>query len=148
MHWLHPFLNPPSDSTERQCTTYDGDLMPGLISSLAILVKKLTDYVTAANIRIPRQNYTRKHTGLRKMKHSHRLPLSVFRSRQHITRQRQSLLHICSHTHTRLTALCPGLPRRAGTRKVKPIWILLEQEIVSGSGISWACASLHIAPDR
>ena len=38
----------------------------------------------------------------------------------------------------RLTALCPGLPRRAGTRKVKPIWILLEQEPVSGSGISWA----------
>ena len=30
--------------------------------------------------------------------------------------------------HTRLTALCPGLPRWAGTRKVKPIWILLEQE--------------------
>ena len=39
------------------------------------------------------------------------------------------------HTHTRLTALCPGLP---GTRKVKPIWILLKQETVSGSGISWA----------
>ena len=51
-------------------------------------------------------------------------------------------------THTRLTALCPGLPGWAGTRKVKPIWILLEQEIVSGSGISWACASLHLAPDR
>ena len=43
-----------------------------------------------------------------------------------------------SHTHTRLTALCPGLPRWAGTRKVKPIWILLEQETVSGSDISWA----------
>jgi len=27
---------------------------------------------------------------------------------------------------------------QAGTRKVKPIWILLEQETVSGSGISWA----------
>ena len=34
-------------------------------------------------------------------------------------------------THTRLTALCPGLPRWAGTRKVKPIWILLKQETVS-----------------
>jgi len=32
------------------------------------------------------------------------------------------------HTHTRLTALCPGLPRWASTRKVKPIWILLKQE--------------------
>ena len=41
-------------------------------------------------------------------------------------------------THTRFTALCPGLPGRAGTRKVKPIWILRKQETVSGSGISWA----------
>ena len=39
---------------------------------------------------------------------------------------------------TRLTALCPGLPGWSGTRKVKPIWILLTQETVSGSGISWA----------
>ena len=30
------------------------------------------------------------------------------------------------------------LPRWAGTRKVKPIWILLKQETASGSGISWA----------
>ena len=29
------------------------------------------------------------------------------------------------HTHTRLTALFSGLPGWAGTRKVKPIWILL-----------------------
>ena len=43
-----------------------------------------------------------------------------------------------THTHTRLTALFPGLPRWAGARKVKPIWILLKQETVSGSGISWA----------
>ena len=39
---------------------------------------------------------------------------------------------------TGLTALCPGLPGWAGTRKVKPIWILMEQETVSGSGISRA----------
>ena len=39
---------------------------------------------------------------------------------------------------TRLTALFPGLPRWAGTRKVKPIWILLKQETVSGNGINWA----------
>ena len=45
---------------------------------------------------------------------------------------------LCIHTHTRLTALCPGLRGWAGTRKVKPIWILLKQETVSGSGISWA----------
>ena len=43
-----------------------------------------------------------------------------------------------AHTHTHLTALCPGLPGWTGTRKVKPIWILLKQETVSGSGISWA----------
>ena len=42
------------------------------------------------------------------------------------------------NTHTRLTALCLGLPGWAGTRKVKPNWILLKQETVSGSGISWA----------
>ena len=40
-------------------------------------------------------------------------------------------------THIRFTALCPGLSGWAGTRKVKPIWILLKQETVSGSGISW-----------
>ena len=55
---------------------------------------------------------------------------------------------LCTHTHTRLTALFPGLPRLAGSRKVKPIWILLKQETVSGSGISWAYASLHLTPDR
>jgi len=43
-----------------------------------------------------------------------------------------------SHIHTRLTALFPGPPTWAGTRNVKPIWILLKQETVSGSGISWA----------
>jgi len=42
------------------------------------------------------------------------------------------------YTHTRLMALCPGLTGWAGTRKVKPIWILLKQETLSGSGISWA----------
>ena len=57
---------------------------------------------------------------------------------------RKGTLHPClsdtsTHIHhTRFTALCPGLPGWAGTRKVKPIWILMEQETVSGSGISWA----------
>ena len=48
--------------------------------------------------------------------------------------------HACTHacTHTRLTALFLGLPRWAGTRKVKPIWILLKQYTVSCSGTSWA----------
>ena len=43
-----------------------------------------------------------------------------------------------THTHTRLTALCLGVPGWAGTRKVKPIWILLKLETVSGNGIGWA----------
>ena len=50
----------------------------------------------------------------------------------------QKTADIYTHTHTCLTALCLGLPGSASTRKVKPIWILLEQETVSGSGISWA----------
>jgi len=48
----------------------------------------------------------------------------------------------------RLTALRPGLPRSAGTRKVRPIWILLKQETVSGSGISWATCKSALAPER
>jgi len=43
-----------------------------------------------------------------------------------------------SNRYTCLVALCPGLPGWAGTRKVKPIWILLKQEAVSGRGINWA----------
>ena len=37
-------------------------------------------------------------------------------------------LYLLYSSYTRLTALCPGLPGRAGTRKVKPVWILLKQE--------------------
>ena len=47
------------------------------------------------------------------------------------------LCKLCTYTHTRLTALCPGLPGWTCTRKVKPIWILQKQKTVSGSGISW-----------
>ena len=51
-------------------------------------------------------------------------------------------LWICAcvppHTHTRLMALFPGSPRWATTRSVKPIWILLKQETMNGSGISYA----------
>ena len=49
-----------------------------------------------------------------------------------------------THTRTRLMALFLGLPRSASTRKVKPIWILLKQETMSGSGIS--CAICKSAP--
>ena len=46
-------------------------------------------------------------------------------------------LQLQLHTHP-FKGPFPGLPRWANTRKVKPIWILLKQETVSGSGISWA----------
>ena len=42
-----------------------------------------------------------------------------------------------THTHT-FNGPFLGLPGWAGTRKVKPIWILLKQETVSSSGISRA----------
>ena len=52
-----------------------------------------------------------------------------------------------THTRVQLTALFAEVPRSAGTRKEKPIWILLKQETVGGSGISWAivqvCNSLQ-----
>jgi len=34
--------------------------------------------------------------------------------------------------------LCPGLAGWASTRKVKPVWILLKQKAMSGSGVCWA----------
>ena len=53
-------------------------------------------------------------------------------------RTRPIPVYIYIYTHTRLTALCPGLPGWAGTRKVKPSWILLKQETVSSIDIRWA----------
>jgi len=47
------------------------------------------------------------------------------------------LLPAQQYNNAHLTALCLGLPRWASTSKVKPIWIILKQETVSGSGISW-----------
>ena len=47
--------------------------------------------------------------------------------------------HTHTHTHThQFYCPFPGLPGSVCTRKAKPIWILLKQETVSGSGISWA----------
>jgi len=53
-------------------------------------------------------------------------------------------IHLPTNTHTRLTAFFPGLPRWASARKVRPIWILLKQETVSLSGISWAICKLQV----
>jgi len=47
--------------------------------------------------------------------------------------------YIVTHTHTTpFNAPFSGTTRVSRYRKVKPIWILLEQETVSGSSISWA----------
>ena len=50
-------------------------------------------------------------------------------------------IYLCIRLHRhihRSTAIFLGQPGWAGTRKVKPVWILPKQETVSGSGISWA----------
>jgi len=60
---------------------------------------------------------------------------------------RHQLITTTNTNVLRPTGLCPRLPRWAGTGKVKPIWILLKQETMSGSGISWAYANLHLAQD-
>ena len=53
------------------------------------------------------------------------LPCGILMSEK----ERQSPTNVVhTHTHTRLTALFPGLPRWAGTGKVKPIWILLKKD--------------------
>ena len=58
------------------------------------------------------------------------------------------LTHTHTHTHTRLTALFPGVPRWAGTRKVKTsefYWSKRQWVAVASAG---PYASLHLAPDR
>ena len=54
---------------------------------------------------------------------------------------------LTTHTHTRLTALFPGLPRWAGTRKVNQsgfYWSKRQWVAVASAG---PYASLHLAPD-
>ena len=52
-------------------------------------------------------------------------------------KKRPPFIFWITHTHP-FNGFFSGLPGWAGTRKVKPIWILLKQEIVSGNGIRWA----------
>ena len=79
--------------------------------------------------------YQMSTTKLSRSNHSNFLCFALFTS---LFYKSVLYLHFDDNTHARLTALFPGLSRWAGTRKVKPIWILLKQETVSGSGISWA----------
>ena len=53
-----------------------------------------------------------------------------------------------THTHTGLMALCLRLPGWAGTRKVKPVWILLMKRQWVAVASAGLYASLHQAPDR
>jgi len=67
--------------------------------------------------------------------------LSHFSTVHCCDRQTDRHTHTDTHARTRTHTFngpFSGLPRSAGTRKAKPIWILLKQETVSGSGISWA----------
>jgi len=51
----------------------------------------------------------------------------------------QRLTEASSIYHTYIHAyIHPSNGPFSGTRKIKPIWILLKQETVSGSGMSWA----------
>ena len=47
------------------------------------------------------------------------------------------MTHTHTHTHP-FNGPLSGTTQVTSTRKVEPIWILLKQETVSGSGISWA----------
>jgi len=47
-----------------------------------------------------------------------------------------------SYTHP-FNGCFPGLLRRAGTRKIKPIWILLKQATVASAGHMQVCNSLQ-----
>ena len=61
-----------------------------------------------------------------------------------VTQQVTALIGCLQYTHTHsFNGRLSGTTRVSGTREVKPIWILLKQETVSGSGISWAiCKSV------
>ena len=77
------------------------------------------------------------------VEHSHHSHQSGLLSPHHSVNKKKTFSQyckserLCTRTHP-FNGPFPGLPGSAGTRKVKPIWILLKQETVSGSGISWA----------
>ena len=71
----------------------------------------------------------------------HRLPTTRDHRKAYICLLASLLINywLSTHTHTQqFNGPFPGLPGWAGTRKVKPIWILVKQVTVSGNGISWA----------
>jgi len=58
------------------------------------------------------------------------------------------LVCLYNNNNTRLLALCPRVPRWAGTRKVKPVWIYWRKNQWVAVASSGPYASLNIAPDR
>ena len=121
------FLNAPVDCCSKWCQL--------LFASFSSLVPSVISSVQSNNVTYP-----------------YRPPLIGNSHKPTVTwKCIQGQLTTCTNNknnNTCLTAICPGLPRWAGTRKVKPIWILLKQETVSGSGISWAICKSNLAPDR
>jgi len=65
-----------------------------------------------------------------------------------ISKLQWSLNSFRQHTHTRLTALCPGLPGWAGTRKANQsgFYWSKRQWVTVASARTYA--SLHLVPDR
>ena len=80
------------------------------------------------------ERYTRTRARARARKHARTHACTHARTHARMHARTHARTHTHTHTHTHLMALFLGLP---GTRKVKPIWILLKQETASGSGVSW-----------
>jgi len=108
-------------------------------------------FADVAVVLTPHVVQTREQVGLRtgRRRRTHRPPRRI-KTRTwpnvvewrylHVSEQRnhfQLLQKPDTHTHP-FNGPFPGLPGWAGTRKVKTIWILVKQETVSGSGVSWA----------
>jgi len=132
------------------CVDQYAAVNPGVVEEVKLIVLyKIARWVTAHSTTNSPVNLKSTFHGNRNWCFSKQISYYVYlfgKNTRDISRHNRPLL-LCivrARTHTRLTALCPGLPGWARTRKVKPIWILLKQETVSGSGISWAickCAS-------
>ena len=87
---------------------------------------------------ITKTSYSEWNSKILATNHMVQISKTSISNRTHTHTRARAHAHTHMHTHTHLMALFPGLPKWASTRKVKPIWILLKQETVSGSGISWA----------
>jgi len=70
------------------------------------------------------------------------------RARDYEAQHTHTHTHARTHTHT-FNGPLSGTTRVSRYQKAKPpIWIILKQQTVNGSGIRWAIASLLLAPDR